>query len=248
MNFCFHEQVVEMQITKPVEPEVVLEEAKKATEIVTKPIKIQNDNKMDVNLVEKTKQSQENVLSTQQAIDETVTITIDGDSLNASPEASNQPTTPTKDEDTPSVAADTTTTIILDEESQENKNNPNDDVTIIITSPSDSVSPPNEPSQSEPDNMVTTPDVVPIEIVEVNDDDTTNAKTNEATTEAQTQIVDLSVSENKIEAVVGNNNTDHSNDVEIVQDVVRSTNNETLSQRVEVEKKSDVTGKEAFWN
>lgn len=206
---------------------------------------------MDVDPVEETKGSQKSVPSTQQPTDEAITITIDGDSLNASPEASNEPTTPTEDDVTPSVA-DTTTTVILDDvdsdasDSQENKNSPDDDVTIIITSPAESVSSPNEPSQSEPDNVVTPPDVVPIGIVEIKDDDTTNAKDNEAKTEAQTQIVDLSAAENEIEAVVSNNNTDHSNDVEIVQDVVGSTDSETLSERVEADKKSDVTGKKLF--
>lgn len=201
------------------------------------PMEIRNDQKMDVDPIEKTKGSQESVPSTQQPIDETITITIDGDSLNASPDTSNEPTPPTEDVVTPSVA-DTTTTVILVEvdsdgsESQENKNNPNDDVTIIITSPSESVPTPTEQSQSEPVYVVTPPDVEPIGIVKVNDDDTTNAKENETMTE----IVDLS------EAAVGNNNTDHSNDVEIVQSVVGSTDNETLSESVEDDKKSNVTG------
>lgn len=223
----------------------MIERAKDATETVTKPIEIPNDQKMDVDPVDETKKSEESVPSTQQPTNETITITIDGDSLNASPEASNEPTPSIEDAVIPGVA-DTTTTVILEEidsdtsESQENKNRVNDDVTIIITSPSDSVSPPNEQSQCESDNVVSTP----IGIVDVNDDDTSNVKDNEATTEAQTQIVDLSVAENKIEAVVGNNNTDHSNDVEIVQDVVGSTDNATLSESVEADKtKSDVTGK-----
>lgn len=196
----------------------------------------QKEQKMDVDTADQIDENddeeppKESVPSTQ-PIDET--ITIDGDSLNASPEISNE-ATPVDVTPSVSVAADTTTAIVIEEDDDDEDDEPASQKIVIVdseksenevieikeVSPVRGESPQNVPSQSTVEEPVT--------VVELIDDESTDANDTAADV---APVVDITPIENDVAKIPETNNTDHAK--EIVQNVVESTNNDTIIENVD---------------